>query len=160
MVANAIVLLVGLSVGLIVVAVMAFRERGKPPTQDRDDEKTTYLPPVDWYKPKTRSIFFLDKEMLTRMSELEILRRIHASIATLDRKVTAHIVKKNTELRVLRSALRDMGGTRVSEGASEGRVAMLHDDMNRVHEDMADLSARVDALEHRYSARVEQTNIT
>jgi hypothetical protein len=68
MVANAIVLLVGLFVGLIVVAVMAFRERGKSP--DRDDEKTTYLPRVDWYKPKTRAIFFLDKEMLTRMGLL------------------------------------------------------------------------------------------
>jgi hypothetical protein len=153
MVANAIVLLVGLCVGLIVVAVMAFRERGKSP--DRDDEKATYLPPVDWYKPKTRAIFFLDKEMLTRMTELEILRRIQASIATLDRKVAAHIVKKKTDLRVLRSALRDMGGTRISEGVSEGRVAMLHEDMDRVQQDMADLRDRVDALEDRYAARAK-----
>jgi len=151
MVANAIVLLVGLFVGLIVVAVMAFRERGKSP--DRDDEKATYLPPVDWYKPKTRAIFFLDKEMLTGMTELEILRRIQASIATLDRKVTAHIVKKKTDLRGIRSALRNMGGTRVSEGVSEGRVAMLHEDMDRVQQDVADLRDRVDALEDRYAAR-------
>jgi hypothetical protein len=154
MVANAIVLLVGLFVGLIVVAVMAFTERGKSP--NRDEEKTTYLPPVDWYKPKTRGIFFLDKEMLTRMTELEILRRIQASIATLDRKVTAHIVKKKTDLRVIRSALRDMGGTRVSEGG----VAILHEDMNRVQQDVADLRDRVDALEDRYAARAKQTNKT
>jgi hypothetical protein len=157
MVANAIVLLVGLFVGLIVVAVMAVRERGK--SQDRDDEKTTYLPPVDWYKPK-RAVFFLDKEMLTRMTELEILRRIQASIATLDRKVTAHIVKKKTDLRVIRSALRDIGGTRVSEGVSEGRVAVLHEDMDRVQQDVADLRDRVDALEDRYAARAKQTNRT
>jgi hypothetical protein len=149
---NAIVLLVGLFVGLIVVAVMASTEKGKSP--DRDDEKTTYLPPVDWYKPKARAIFFLDKEMLTRMTELEILRRIHASIATLDRKVTAHIVKKKTDLQVLRSALRDMGGTPVNEGG----VAMLHEDMNRVQQDMSDLRDRVDALEDRYAARAQRTS--
>jgi hypothetical protein len=151
---NAIVLLVGLFVGLIVVAVMHSTERGKSPKPD--DEKSTYLPPVDWYKPKTRAISFLDKEMLTRMTELEILRRIHASIATLDRKVTAHIVKKRTDLQVLRSALRDLGGTRVSEGG----VAMLHEDMNRVQQDMADLRDRIDALEDRNATRVTQTNKT
>jgi hypothetical protein len=151
---NAIVLLVGLFVGLIVVAVMHSTERGKSP--NRDDEKTTYLPPVDWYKPKTRAIFFLDKEMLSRMTELEILRRIQASIATLDRKVTAHIVKKKTDLRVIKSALRDMGGARISEGG----VAMLNEDMNRVQQDVADLRDRIDALEDRYAARANQTNKT
>jgi hypothetical protein len=151
---NAIVLLVGLFVGLIVVVVMHSTERRKSP--DRDDEKTTYLPPVDWYKPKTRALFFLDKEMLTRMTELEILRRIQASVATLDRKVTAHIAKKKTDLRAIQSALRDMGGTRISEGG----VAMLHEDMNRVQQDVADLRDRIDALEDRYAARANQTNKT
>jgi hypothetical protein len=47
-----------------------------------------------------------------------------------------------------------MGGTHVSEGGA----AMLHEDMNRVRQDVADLRDRVDALEDRYAATAKQTN--
>jgi ubiquinone biosynthesis protein UbiJ len=69
--------------------------------------------------------------------------------------VTGHIAKKKTDLRVIRSALRDMGGTHVSEGVSESRVAMLHEDVDRVQQDVADLKDRVDALEDRHAARAK-----
>jgi hypothetical protein len=69
--------------------------------------------------------------MFVAMSEivLPILHQIQASIAALDRKVSA--------LR------RDIGDARVTER----KVTNLHEDVNRVAERMQDLEIRVEKLE-------------
>jgi ubiquinone biosynthesis protein UbiJ len=76
---------------------------------------------------------------------MEILRRIQASIAALDRRVTGQLNILSQDVRMIRSTIHDMGETRVTEG----EVAVLHEDINRVQQTLADLTARVEALEGR-----------
>jgi hypothetical protein len=74
---------------------------------------------------------------------MEILRRIQANLAGLDRRVTGHLNVLSQDVRMIRAAFHDMGETR----ATEGEVEVLHEDLTRVQQSLADLTARVEELE-------------
>jgi ubiquinone biosynthesis protein UbiJ len=74
---------------------------------------------------------------------MEFLRRIHANLAGLDRKVTGQFNVLSQDVRMIRAAIHDMGETRVTEG----EVEVLHEDLTRVQQSLADLTARVEELE-------------
>ncbi len=91
----------------------------------------------------------VDLNFLTRQNErlLTEISRVHddlrAQIASLDRKVTGQISILSQDVRMIRATIHDMGETRVTEG----EVTVLHEDMNRVQQSLADLESRVEALE-------------
>jgi ubiquinone biosynthesis protein UbiJ len=70
-------------------------------------------------------------------------RKVQASIAAVDEKVTRHHVILTQDVRMIRAAIHDMGETRVTEG----EIAALHEDVNRVQQCVDDLVTRVETLE-------------
>jgi hypothetical protein len=82
---------------------------------------------------------------MTDDAMMEVLRRIQANLAGLDRRVTAQLNVLQQDVRMIRAAIHDMGNTRVTEG--EGEV--IHEDVNRVQQGLADLTTRVEELEGR-----------
>jgi hypothetical protein len=86
---------------------------------------------------------------------MEILRVIHADLSmiksdlgTVKLDVSSHSSLLNILLqdtREIRSAINDIERTRVSTGEIEA----LHHDVNRVQRGLAELGARVDAIERR-----------
>lgn len=79
---------------------------------------------------------------------MPILREIQATLA--DIKLEQAAQKRNTailiqDVRMIRTAIDDMGATRVSVG----EVNVLHEDVNRVIERVALLESRIAALESR-----------
>ena len=55
-------------------------------------------------------------------------RKVQASIAAMDQKVTRQHVILAQDVRMIRTAIHDMGETRVTER----EIAVLHEDVNRV----------------------------
>jgi hypothetical protein len=82
---------------------------------------------------------------MTDDAMMEVLRRIHANLAGLDRRVTAQLNVLQQDVRMIRAAIHDMGNTRVTEG----EVEVIHEDVNRVQQGLADLTTRVEELEGR-----------
>lgn len=87
----------------------------------------------------------------------EILRAIQESIVALgyvvealdnkfealDNKVTRQHAVLTQDVRMIRTAIHDMGKTRVTEG----EIVALHEDVNRVQQRLEDLAMRVEILE-------------
>ncbi len=53
---------------------------------------------------------------MTDDAMMEVLRRIQANLAGLDRRVTAQLNVLQQDVRMIRAAIHDMGNTRVTEG--------------------------------------------
>jgi ubiquinone biosynthesis protein UbiJ len=67
------------------------------------------------------------------------------NLAVVDRSLTREFEIVKQDVRMIRSTIEDMGETRVTEG----EVAVLHEDVNRVQARLANLETRMEELEGR-----------
>jgi ubiquinone biosynthesis protein UbiJ len=79
----------------------------------------------------------------TQSSIVALERKVEASIAAFDHKVTKQHSILTQDVRMIRAAIHDMGETRVTEG----EMAVLHEDVNRVQQGLDELATRVEILE-------------
>jgi hypothetical protein len=79
--------------------------------------------------------------------------KTQASIDALDRKVTRQHAMVTQDIRMIRTAVHDMGKTRVTEG----EIIALHEDVNRMQHGLDVLTTRVELLEgHKQQGHKQQ----
>jgi ubiquinone biosynthesis protein UbiJ len=74
------------------------------------------------------------------------LERVLTRLGELDRKMTQQFAMLHQDVRMIRAGLHDIGDTRVTTG----EITSLHEDVNRVMADVAEVRVRLETLESRH----------